>query len=66
MTEPRALLTPDRMEEVSVLLSDQGADAWLLYDFHDQNPLAHRLPRSGQDDTSGIRPSFHAVATRSS
>ena len=43
MTEPRALLTPDRVEEVSVLLSDQGADAWLLYDFHDQNPLAHRL-----------------------
>ena len=43
MTEPKALLTPDRMEEVSALLSDQGADAWLLYDFHDQNPLAHRL-----------------------
>ncbi len=43
MTGSKALLTPDRMEEVSALLSSHGVDAWLLYDFHDQNPLAHRL-----------------------
>jgi Xaa-Pro dipeptidase len=28
---------------VSELLGAEGADAWLLYDFRDQNPLAHRL-----------------------
>ncbi len=43
MTRAGPLLTEDRLEEVSALLTDCGADAWLLYDFHDQNPLAHRL-----------------------
>ena len=43
MTRPKALLAPNRLEQVIALLTERGWDGWLLYDFHDQNPLAHRL-----------------------
>ncbi len=43
MTGSLTLLTPGRLEELSTLLAERSADAWLLYDFHDRNPLAHRL-----------------------
>ena len=37
------LLDPNRLPEIQALLVDLGADGWLLYDFRDQNPLAHHL-----------------------
>jgi Xaa-Pro dipeptidase len=37
------LLDPERLEELPKLLAAAGADGWLLYDFRDQNPLAHSL-----------------------
>ena len=37
------LLDPGRLGELRALLPQVGADAWLLYDFRDQNPLAHAL-----------------------
>jgi Xaa-Pro dipeptidase len=43
VTGPAPLLEPRCLDEVRSLLSRVGADAWLLYDFRDQNPLAHSL-----------------------
>jgi Xaa-Pro aminopeptidase len=47
MTEPvnapAPLLAPGTPARVSALLDEAGVDAWLLYDFRDQNPLAHDL-----------------------
>lgn len=43
MTAAGPLLDPARLDELRRLLHDGGADAWLLYDFRDQNPLAHSL-----------------------
>lgn len=40
---PAPLLDPERLAELPDLLDDVGAQAWLLYDFREQNPLAHRL-----------------------
>jgi Xaa-Pro dipeptidase len=37
------LLAPSAPAAVASLLEVEGADGWLLYDFRDQNPLAHRL-----------------------
>jgi len=42
------LLTPGNMEEVSALLAKCGADGWLFYDFHGQNPVAQRLLGPGR------------------
>lgn len=36
-------LSPDRLPEVRALLASSGLDGWLLYDFGDRNPIAHRL-----------------------
>ena len=41
------LLTGKRLEEASALLRARGWDGWLLYDYHDQNPLAHALLGAG-------------------
>ncbi len=38
-----ALLSETRPEGLDELLDDAGADGWLLYDFRDQNPIAHEL-----------------------
>lgn len=43
MSAQPPLLDPDRLAELPELLATAGADAWLLYDFRDHNPLAHRL-----------------------
>jgi Xaa-Pro dipeptidase len=43
VSAPGPLLDPARLPEVSRLLGEVGADGWLLYDFRDQNPLAHSL-----------------------
>lgn len=43
MTVRGPLLDPGCLDEVRALLGEVGADAWLLYDFRDQNPLAHSL-----------------------
>jgi Xaa-Pro dipeptidase len=37
------LLHPEAPARVAEALEALGADAWLLYDFRDQNPLAHAL-----------------------
>ncbi len=37
------LLDPEGLTELPHLLAEVGADAWLLYDLADHNPLAHRL-----------------------
>jgi Xaa-Pro dipeptidase len=37
------LLERERLAELPGLLAESGADAWLLYDLADHNPLAHRL-----------------------
>jgi Xaa-Pro dipeptidase len=39
----QSLLSPEGRVELEGLLDRAGADGWLLYDFRDQNPLAHRL-----------------------
>lgn len=38
-----ALLEPKRLPELRALLGELEAEGWLLYDFRDQNPLAHDL-----------------------
>lgn len=43
MSRTPPLLDRDRLAELPGLLAAAGADAWLLYDFRDHNPLAHRL-----------------------
>lgn len=48
MSGSGGLLTPGNREEISALLTQCGADGWLLYDFHDQNPLAQRLLAPGR------------------
>ena len=42
------LLTPSKIDEVPGLLSESRTDGWLLYDFHEQNPLARRLLGPGR------------------
>lgn len=37
------LLDPDGLSRLQERIAETGADAWLLYDFRAQNPLAHRL-----------------------
>ncbi len=37
------LLAPHAPAQVAALLEEAGIDGWLLYDFRDQNPLAHAL-----------------------
>ncbi|TVP53930.1 MAG: aminopeptidase P family protein [Gemmatimonadales bacterium] len=37
------LLDPDRLAALQARIAEIGADGWLLYDFRDQNPLAHHL-----------------------
>jgi Xaa-Pro dipeptidase len=37
------LWAPGAPDRVSELLTEAGLDGWLLYDFRDQNPLAHAL-----------------------
>ncbi len=46
MTGPAAaapLIHPDAPARVAERLAEAGLDGWLLYDFRDQNPLAHGL-----------------------
>jgi Xaa-Pro dipeptidase len=43
VTGPAPLMDRGRLDEIRRLLPEVGADAWLLYDFRDQNPLAHSL-----------------------
>ncbi len=40
---PAPLLDAAAPERVAALLDEAGVDAWLLYDFQGQNPLAHEL-----------------------
>jgi Xaa-Pro aminopeptidase len=40
---PSPLLAPGALAVLQDLLREEGLDGWLLYDFRDQNPLAHRL-----------------------
>jgi Xaa-Pro dipeptidase len=37
------LLQPDAVAQIQARLAAEGVDGWLLYDFRDQNPLAHKL-----------------------
>jgi Xaa-Pro dipeptidase len=37
------LLDPDELPRLRERIAELGADGWLLYDFRDQNPLAHTL-----------------------
>ena len=48
MTEGASLLDPGGLEELHELLTGAGVDGWLLYDFHDRNPVARRLLGSGK------------------
>lgn len=48
MSEGQPLLAGDRLEEASSLLRARGWDGWLLYDFREQNPLAHDLLGAGR------------------
>jgi len=43
VTGASSLLAPGSRDELADLLGRSEADGWLLYDFRDQNPLAHRL-----------------------
>ena len=43
MSGEASLLDPRRLDELSRHLAMTGADGWLLYDFHDRNPLAASL-----------------------
>jgi Xaa-Pro dipeptidase len=38
-----ALLDPEGLTDLARLLDEAEADGWLLYDFRDQNPIAHGL-----------------------
>ncbi len=40
---PAPLLDPARLPELRDLLRTEGADGWLLFDFREQNPIAHSL-----------------------
>lgn len=52
-SRPR-LLDPGALEAVQEELRGMGADGWLLYDFRDQNPLAHRLLELGKTTRRGF------------
>ena len=41
-------MDPAELADLRAELAGMGADGWLLYDFHDQNPLAHRLLKLGK------------------
>jgi Xaa-Pro aminopeptidase len=41
--EASSLLQPGALVQIQARLATEGADGWLLYDFRDQNPLAHKL-----------------------
>ena len=57
MSEGRTLLTGERLQEASSLLGDAGCDGWLLYDFDEQDPLAHELLGAGRT----TRPAYALV-----
>jgi Xaa-Pro dipeptidase len=48
------LLDPGALGAVQEELRGMGADGWLLYDFRDQNPLAHRLLELGKTTRRGF------------
>ena len=52
-----SLLTPEGVAEAEAFLGEVGTDAWLLFDFGDRNPLAHRI--LGPRKTT--RPAFAVV-----
>lgn len=43
MSKVVPLLDPTGLSRVQAAIRDAGADGWLLYDFREQNPLAHSL-----------------------
>lgn len=43
MTDKALLIDPDGVSRVQAELRDQGLDGWLLFDFHEQNPVARNL-----------------------
>jgi Xaa-Pro aminopeptidase len=52
-----SLLTPEGVAEAAAFLAEKEIDAWLLFDFGDRNPLAHRLLGPGKT----TRPAFAVV-----
>lgn len=57
MTSAELLLSPEGAREAATLLGELDVDAWLLYDFGGQNPLAHRLLGVGKT----TRPAFALI-----
>jgi Xaa-Pro dipeptidase len=47
-SSPPRLLDPRGLQALRGHLEELGVDGWLLYDFRDQNPLAHRLLELGK------------------
>ena len=43
MSQRAILLHKDGVERVQAALAEQGLDGWLLFDFHEQNPVARSL-----------------------
>ncbi len=51
---PSRLLDPQGLPVLREELEQLGVDGWLLYDFRDQNPLAHRLLELGKTTRRGF------------
>ena len=64
-----ALLTAEGLAEAGAFLAEMGADGWLLFDFGDRNPLAHRILGPGKTTRAAfalVRPGAAPVLLRHS